>query len=119
MQRCHLTVATLHFSFQKEYMALKLRASRNYIGTYYAPTLNRWRALHGKNTKTIIGDFPTEIEAARAYNAYVVSRDGWNAGFLLSRVNVLPEEQVCAPAGGADAERGRRLYEGLRRCSAC
>jgi hypothetical protein len=76
-------------------MALRLRASRNYIGTYYAPTLDRWRALHGKNTKTIIGDFPTEIEAARAYNDYVKRRDGFNGGFGLSRINcVEPEEST-------------------------
>jgi hypothetical protein len=94
MLRSHLTVGTQHFSFLKrKIMVLRLRASRNFIGTYYAPTLNRWRALHGKNTKTIIGDFPTEIEAAAAYNRFVRERDGKNGGFILSRVNDLPEER--------------------------
>jgi hypothetical protein len=81
-------------------MALKLRSSKEYIGVFFAPTLNRWRALHGKNTKQLIGEFSTEIEAAKSYNQFVRARDGFNGGFLLSRVNILPEEQVCA-----DAER--------------
>jgi hypothetical protein len=71
-------------------MALKLRCSKRYIGVYFAPSLNKWRAIYGKNTKKILGDFPTEIEAAKRYNEYVRERDGFNAGFLLSRVNDLP-----------------------------
>jgi hypothetical protein len=79
-------------------MALKLRSSKRYIGVYFAPSLKKWRAVLGKNTKRLIGDFSTELEAAGAYNNYVRARDGFNAGFLLSRVNVLPEEQVCGDA---------------------
>jgi hypothetical protein len=90
-------------------MALRLRSSKRYIGVYFAPSLNKWRAIFGKNTKTVLGDFTTEIEAAKRYNEYVRERDGFNAGFLLSRVNDLPEEQGCAPAGGAD-ERARPQY---------
>jgi len=86
-------------------MALRLRLSTRYINVYYAPTLNKWRAQFGKNSKTIIGDFPTEIEAAAAYNRFVKERDGFNAGFLLSRVNDLPEEQGCATPDWADAVR--------------
>jgi len=74
-------------------MTLKLRLSTQYINVYYAPSLRKWRAQFGKNTKVIIGDFATEIEAARAYNDYVKRRDGFNGGFLLSRVNDLPDEQ--------------------------
>jgi hypothetical protein len=93
MQRCHLTVATLHFSFpQRTFMALKLRCSTQYIGVYYAPSLHKWRALHGKNSKVVIGDFHTELEAARGYNDHVKRRDGFNGGFLLSRVNDIQEE---------------------------
>ena len=73
-------------------MALKLRSSKRYIGTYYAPSLSKWRAIYGKNTKKILGDFETELEAAKRYNEYVRERDGFNGGFLLSRVNDLPEE---------------------------
>ena len=76
-------------------MALKLHSSKLYIGVYYAPslpTLRKWRAIFGKNTKRVIGDFPTEIEAARAYNSFVRERDGLNGGFLLSRVNDLPDK---------------------------
>jgi hypothetical protein len=76
-------------------VALRHRASQNYIGVYFVPKakLNRWRAQWGKNTKKLLGDFPTEIEAAAAYNRFVKRRDEFNAGFLLSRVNDLPEEQ--------------------------
>ena len=74
-------------------MALKLRASQKFIGTYYIPKLKIWRAIHGKNTKKILGDFPTEPEAAAAYNRFVRQRDGHNGGFFLSRVNDLPEER--------------------------
>jgi len=77
-------------------MALRLRSSQRYIGTYYVPKLKIWRAIFGKNTKRLIGDFPTEIEAARAYNNFVRERDGFNGGFPLSRVNDLPEEQERA-----------------------
>jgi hypothetical protein len=79
-------------------MALKLRCSKLYIGVFYAPSLNKWRAIFGKNTKTIIADCQTELECAKRYNDYVKERDGFNGGFLLSRVNDLPEEQVCADA---------------------
>jgi hypothetical protein len=79
-------------------MALKLRSSKLYIGVYFAPSLNKWRAIFGKNTKKIIADCNTELESARAYNRFVKERDGFNGGFLLSRVNVLPEEQVCDDA---------------------
>jgi hypothetical protein len=79
-------------------MALKLRSSKLYIGTYYAPSLKQWRAIFGKNTKRLIGEFSTELDAARAYNNFVRVRDGLNGGFLLSRVNDLPEERVCADA---------------------
>jgi hypothetical protein len=96
MMRRHLTVATHHFLFPKrKFMALKLRSSQRYIGTYYIPKLKIWRAIHGKNTKTIIADCQTELECAKRYNDYVRERDGFNGGFLLSRVNDLPEEQVC------------------------
>jgi hypothetical protein len=81
------------FISKKEIMALKLRCSKQFIGVYFAPSLNKWRAMHGKNTKNILGDCPTEIEAGRAYNDYVRARDGFNGGFLLSRVNDLPEER--------------------------
>jgi hypothetical protein len=80
-------------------MALKLRCSTQYIGTYYAPSLKKWRAIFGKNTKKLLGDFPTEIEAAKRYNEYVRERDGFNGGFLLSRVNVLPEEHIPLTLG--------------------
>lgn len=79
-------------------MALKLCSSRRYIGTYYVPKLKIWRAIFGKNTKQILGDFSTELDAAKAYNRFVKERDGFNGGFLLSRVNDLPEERVCADA---------------------
>jgi hypothetical protein len=94
MQRRHLTVATLHFSFlQRKIMALRLRASQNYIGVYFVSALNKWRAQSGKNTKVTIADCLTEIEAARAYNEFVRARDGFNGGFLLSRVNDVREKR--------------------------
>ena len=89
-------------------MALRLCSSKRYIGTYYAPSLNKWRAIFGKNTKKVLGDFETELEAAKRYNEYVRERDGMNGGFLLSRVNDLPEEQVCADA--RCEEDGVQLY---------
>jgi hypothetical protein len=107
MQRRHLTVATLHFSFpQRIFMALNLRSSKQYIGVYYAPSLKKWRAIFGKNTKTVIADCQTELECAQRYNDYVKNRDGLNGGFLLSRVNDLPEERVCADV---ECEEGGNL----------
>jgi hypothetical protein len=94
MQRSHFTLGTLHFSFLlRKSMALRVRASQNFIGVYYVPKLNKWRAQVGKNTKVTIADCLTEIQAARAYNDYVRRRDGFNGGFLLSSVNDLPEER--------------------------
>jgi AP2 domain len=75
-------------------MALRLRTSQNYIGVYFVQKLSKWRAQSGTNTKRVIGDFPTEVEAAQAYNRFVKARDEFNGGFLLSRVNDLREEQV-------------------------
>jgi hypothetical protein len=78
-------------------MALKLRCSKRYIGVYFAPSLNKWRAIFGKNTKKIIADCDSELGCAAAYNRFVKERDGFNGGFLLSRVNDLPEEQENEP----------------------
>lgn len=83
-------------------MALRLRCSEQYIGVYYAPSLRKWRTQIGKDTKRVIGDFPTELEAAAAYNRFVKERDGFNGGFLLSRVNDLPEELASGPCRARD-----------------
>lgn len=100
-------------------MALKLRSSKRYIGTYYVPKLKIWRAIFGKNTKKVLGDFETELEAAKRYNEYVRERDGKNGGFLLSRVNDLPEEQqVCADAVRGESFRAVELRADLR-CPPC
>jgi hypothetical protein len=74
-------------------MALRLRSSTRYIGVYFAPSLNKWRAIFGKNTKKLIAECSTELECAKLYNEYVRERDRFNGGFLLSRVNDLPEER--------------------------
>ena len=73
-------------------MPLKLRSSKQYIGVYYAPSLKKWRAIFGKNTKTVIAECQTELECAKLYNEHVENRDGFNGGFLLSRVNDVLEE---------------------------
>jgi hypothetical protein len=83
-------------------MALKLRCSKRYIGVYFAPSLNKWRAIFGKNTKKIIADCETELECAAAYNRFVKERDGFNGGFLLSRMNDLPEELASGPCRARD-----------------
>jgi hypothetical protein len=70
----------------------RVRSSKKFIGVYYSPLLNKWLACKGKNSKVTVATCETEYAAAVAFNDYTRAQHGHNGGFLLSRINDIPEE---------------------------
>jgi hypothetical protein len=70
-------------------MNQRFRRSKTYIGVAFDPAIKQWFAYTGKSSKRILASCGTELDAAKAYNAFMTARDGFNAGFLLTRINDL------------------------------
>jgi hypothetical protein len=70
----------------------KLRPSKRFPGVWFHTEMRMWRARYKRHGKpVIIGHYASEIEAAAAFNAAVIAHDR-GGGFLLSRINFIPEE---------------------------
>ena len=64
--------------------------SSKHIGVYYEKGKNRWRSYLKYNNKDItLGYFPTELEAALAYNEAAIEFYGWKA-----KLNNISKEEI-------------------------
>jgi hypothetical protein len=89
-----------HFSFLKKdfSMNFRMRVSKIYIGVAYDPAIGKWIAYRGQNTKKILATCNSELSAAKEFNRFIHDEARNNGGFLLGRLNDIPEEkkQPCS-----------------------
>jgi hypothetical protein len=74
-------------------MNFRIRVGKIYIGVTYDPATNKWLAYRGQNTKRILAACNSELAAAKEFNQFIQNEARNNGGFLLGRLNDIPEEK--------------------------
>jgi hypothetical protein len=82
-------------------MNKRVRASKEYIGVAFDPVIKQWLAYRGQNTKVVLARCGSEIEAAQEFNRLALDEAETNGGFILRRLNIIPEQNQGEPQRGS------------------